>query len=914
MGQAGGVATGKVSCGAAAKDFNRNLSALDVDCAEQRCKEQCGPDKRDKYLVTDQAMCFVPGFEAAEEPVPIHAHAPPPEGKPPMPTRPRAVHGHDRYQSMVFAKEEPAAPVAAQEEDPAAAEPPVPLAEDTASGEHPAAAQPQPAVELLKSVADEVSIANRLDIEFQLPDDSRQLVFFVQRPIGVEFTRSRSHPMKVTRTHGHGEKLGVRPGWLVAGINGEAVQNKDFDYAFYLVRKTVLQLPGGEEADESLPAEFILHAVPCAGDMGYSRTSSIFLPGRFEGPGPLVAMSVDKGFLQPGSDLGFGPSATVAGAVSPFVSKAFLQPLPERGMELSDAAMGDCLLPMGEGPLSAPVGPDGYVVQPPRAATRQLHPLPESGREAGMRSAVPPSIRAQPLPARFDPHPYLARMDDPRPVEEDKAIEQLGVVGFWHGNGCDESWDVMCKSGFLGTGFDQGSERLAVEAPSFPGWPVRFRSAETAFQTLKFWKHAGELAGLSGAEAREVCKLHRRGSDLSYAGFGSAWTGMRRILQAKFAPGSKFGEGLLRTDDAILLNHGPDAGGDKVWSDGGDGEGANWLGMQLMLIRDELSGKRRWTDCIKRMFDTNSGSPNDFQAALRWQQAIRAARLAIHHAEGKDDIRQRGLLSPKGFKSSLQAMRTEEVVHLTSASAEAAPLPSPWLPPPPELEPSLPPARMHLSAPAAAPAAVPQAAPRPMPGRGTVAAVAAALAAVADAAPPPPPPAKPAPSPARTASRVSAAVPEPQEPQDRPSAKKYPPLEASVAVPEPAAKAKGKAKGKSKDKATPKAKAIPKPIEIPAQDSSEEIILDATEASVVLKKKPGQRLGIEFEAVEEGMMIEKVTGGIIGEHNDGRSKVKISSGDLIVEVNGVRGAGHNLVAEIKQSEVLRFKVLKLGGK
>ena len=53
---------------------------------------------------------------------------------------------------------------------------------------------------------------------------------------------------------------------------------------------------------------------------------------------------------------------------------------------------------------------------------------------------------------------------------------------------------------------------------------------------------------------------------------------------------------LLGTDDSFLLNHSAHPGRDEVWSDNCDGEGTNWLGLQLMLTRGELSGEYEWIE------------------------------------------------------------------------------------------------------------------------------------------------------------------------------------------------------------------------------------------------------------------------------------------------------------------------------
>ena len=87
--------------------------------------------------------------------------------------------------------------------------------------------------------------------------------------------------------------------------------------------------------------------------------------------------------------------------------------------------------------------------------------------------------------------------------------------------------------------------------------------------------------------------------------------GMLKVLRAKFEPGSALADMLLSTGNAFLLEHNPRVGRDSVWSNDGNGTGRNWLGLQLMLLRDELrhtsSERSSWTTFIKSQVDIGSG-------------------------------------------------------------------------------------------------------------------------------------------------------------------------------------------------------------------------------------------------------------------------------------------------------------------
>merc|ERR1712226_874691 len=108
---------------------------------------------------------------------------------------------------------------------------------------------------------------------------------------------------------------------------------------------------------------------------------------------------------------------------------------------------------------------------------------------------------------------------------------------------------------------------------------------------------------------------------------------MWAVLKAKFVKGSIVAHLLLETEDAFLLEHNEVAGRDKVWSDNHDGEGTNWLGLQLMLLRDELRCEEgqaetitetmTWTQFIEKRIDLNSGKPLSDAHKLDWQNVVR---------------------------------------------------------------------------------------------------------------------------------------------------------------------------------------------------------------------------------------------------------------------------------------------------
>jgi ribA/ribD-fused uncharacterized protein len=60
---------------------------------------------------------------------------------------------------------------------------------------------------------------------------------------------------------------------------------------------------------------------------------------------------------------------------------------------------------------------------------------------------------------------------------------------------------------------------------------------------------------------------------------------MRRAVLAKFTQHAELRDKLLKTGEAVLVEH---TRNDSYWGDGGDGRGRNMLGQILVSIREEL--------------------------------------------------------------------------------------------------------------------------------------------------------------------------------------------------------------------------------------------------------------------------------------------------------------------------------------
>ena len=214
-----------------------------------------------------------------------------------------------------------------------------------------------------------------------------------------------------------------------------------------------------------------------------------------------------------------------------------------------------------------------------------------------------------------------------------QPLQSVGVVSFCAFDP-DQVWGREDGTAFLGNFHELGPGGLHLEAPCEPG-PKFFRSAEAAFHALRYWPLAGLFANLSGRRALEKQRRLAEHGDDTYSGYGCAWRAMRAVLAAKFRPQTALAASLVGTGDAFLLAHAHAPAKEGVWSDGCDGEGTNWLGLQLLLLRDSLSGESRWTDFLAAMLDLETGLPRNADAAELWQDAVRTAVDAISEQPGR---------------------------------------------------------------------------------------------------------------------------------------------------------------------------------------------------------------------------------------------------------------------------------------
>lgn len=233
-----------------------------------------------------------------------------------------------------------------------------------------------------------------------------------------------------------------------------------------------------------------------------------------------------------------------------------------------------------------------------------------------------------------DPTP-AAWILDPRPRstfpkgERPPTGGHVGVIAFYFPDK-EESWDAMCKAGFGGNFWNLGRDKLRVtaHAPSQAPKEHLFGNAEAAFQALKFWHRAEEFRNLTGGGAFRKKKELAGGEDWSYGGYGTNYKGMLAVLRPKFSPGSLMAQKLQETGCHFLMEHNAAKGRDTTWSDDSDGTGSNWLGLQMMLLRDELNKECTWTDFIKSQIDQDKGTQIDGV----WQSTVLSATQELNKA------------------------------------------------------------------------------------------------------------------------------------------------------------------------------------------------------------------------------------------------------------------------------------------
>ncbi|CAE7401971.1 Adck1 [Symbiodinium sp. CCMP2592] len=271
-----------------------------------------------------------------------------------------------------------------------------------------------------------------------------------------------------------------------------------------------------------------------------------------------------------------------------------------------------------------------------------------------------------------------AKFTDPR----GRLGNALGIVAFSR-FGTDGHAEKLCRSQIFSNSFDHGACRLVVSAPCSRA-TQKFRNAEAAYQATWNWPLASMFQELNAMAA--IKKVQRFGShrDKSRAGFTSSWAAMQAVLEAKFAPESQFAAALLRTNEAFLLDTGP---GDVDPSDIAEKDLLeNWLGMLLMILRDNLSGNSSWASYFEGMVFKHSytlyndaqtgGLETDQLLAMLGYLGYEMSAEVVAKMLEEVDIDGSGTLSFSEFLIFMRKIREEELERLEDELERLSNLPS----------------------------------------------------------------------------------------------------------------------------------------------------------------------------------------------------------------------------------------------
>lgn len=151
-----------------------------------------------------------------------------------------------------------------------------------------------------------------------------------------------------------------------------------------------------------------------------------------------------------------------------------------------------------------------------------------------------------------------------------------------------------------------------------------FKTAEAAYQGFKFPPRIiKEFVNADTGD--EAYFLSRNRYPVTQYNPVEAWCTMWEVLTAKFQQ-ETLKKNLVDTGDSFLLEHGRET----RWSNNGDGSGSNWLGLQLMILRDLFRphAERFWFPKFKKMLDLNTGTFID-QGAKDWQKLVMDATQIV---------------------------------------------------------------------------------------------------------------------------------------------------------------------------------------------------------------------------------------------------------------------------------------------
>mmetsp|Transcript_44445 Transcript_44445/g.95844 ORF Transcript_44445/g.95844 Transcript_44445/m.95844 type:complete len:788 (-) Transcript_44445:68-2431(-) len=267
-----------------------------------------------------------------------------------------------------------------------------------------------------------------------------------------------------------------------------------------------------------------------------------------------------------------------------------------------------------------------------------------SGDEAeGAKRPISPAQMGR----RFSAATSAIFFNDPRSMNRRLAVSTFLRGGALSWQAKDSPW--AC----LGNDWNAEQDRFEIEigAKDHTTTKHRCHNGEAAFVSLMFPESAADVCGLAGPEARlrgrilqDAAEVRREQEnrnrpfymsekpiEVTTWGPKEAWHAMASVLRAKFAAGSECATALESTGESFLLHRGDqeESEHEPLWSDRGDGTGLNGLGLQLMVLRDELLGRDHWSSFLSDLFDFLTGEPKTADALEYWQSIVRTAGLSI---------------------------------------------------------------------------------------------------------------------------------------------------------------------------------------------------------------------------------------------------------------------------------------------
>jgi len=203
-------------------------------------------------------------------------------------------------------------------------------------------------------------------------------------------------------------------------------------------------------------------------------------------------------------------------------------------------------------------------------------------------------------------------------------VPTKNLLGFYY-PGRHTPIDSICGANFLGN-FWQSS--MVADA-------VPFKCAEAAYQASKYPLEI--RSQFSNCDGSEAFRLSRNIKCRMYTP-QEAWINMMYVLEQKFQ-NYDLATRLLDTGDAFLLEHNSVVGRDTRWSNNGDGTGSNWLGLQLMIVRDSIRESRLrrhsivmeplpWSMWVSKHLDPDTGI-FFYGMETVWQQMVADATQTV---------------------------------------------------------------------------------------------------------------------------------------------------------------------------------------------------------------------------------------------------------------------------------------------